>query len=205
MSNIKVILRTGWEGSLPRIVVAFVILYGIVGALGCHEDMYQQKKFNTFKVNPFFSDSLSERPLVTGTVVHTDQPRDELLNEGTINGVMVDEFPFPVTADVLNRGRERFAIFCSPCHGLTGDGDGMIVQRGFPRPPSYYTDSVRSLAVGFYFNVMTHGFGRMYSYAERVPIRDRWSIAAYIRALQMSRSVSVGQIPPDQQKKLENR
>ena len=188
---------------LPGIAAASILFFGLVALLGCHEDMYQQKKFNTFTVNPFFSDSLSERPLVTGTVVHSDEPRDELLNEGTVNGAMANLFPFPVTAEVLQRGKERFAIFCSPCHGLTGDGDGMIVQRGFPRPPSYFSDSIRALPAGKFFNVMTHGFGRMYSYAERVPVKDRWAIAAYIRALQLSRSIALKDLPPDQQKKLE--
>ncbi len=168
-------------------------------------DMYDQQKFKTYSVDPFFSDSLSERPLLAGTVVHTGRQPDPLLDSGMVNGKFADLFPFPITGQVLARGQARFNIFCSPCHGRTGDGQGMIVRRGFPQPPSYYADSVRTLPVGRYFDIMTHGFGRMYSYAERVPVPDRWAIAAYIRALQFSRTVPVRELSRQEQQKLEGK
>jgi hypothetical protein len=172
---------------------------------GCHEDMYQQQKFKTYTVNPFFPDSLSERQLVPGTVVHKEMQDDEILNTGMVNGKPSDIFPFPVTREVLLRGKDRFNSFCTPCHGQLGDGNGMVVQRGFPAPPSYHTDSVRVLPVGFYVDVMTKGFGRMYPFSARIHPRDRWAIAAYIRALQMSQHAVVAELPEDQRRRIEDK
>jgi len=117
--------------------------------------------------------------------------------------VLVDEFPFPVTHEVLDRGRERFNIYCSPCHGMSGDGDGMIVQRGFRRPPSLHVDRLRTAPAGHFFDVITNGFGVMYPYDYRVEPSDRWAIAAYIRALQLSRRVSIADVPTEEQRKLQ--
>jgi hypothetical protein len=185
------------------IAVMFAAAAALVSA-GCHEDMYQQQKYKTYTVNPFFPDSLSERQLPAGVVVHTKQPEDELLATGMINGRAVDTFPFPVTKEVLLRGKDRFNNFCTPCHGTTGDGNGMIVQRGFPAPPSYHTDSVRVMPAGFYVDVMTRGFGRMYPFAARIHPKDRWAIAAYIRVLQYSRHASVAGLPDDQRKRIDH-
>jgi cytochrome c len=165
-----------------------------LGSTGCHEDMYQQKRYNPLSPNPFFADGRSSRPRIEGTVVHGDHSEDGVMSTGKIDGKPVDVFPFPVTAKVLQRGEERFNIYCSPCHGRTGDGRGMIVQRGFPQPPSYFADSVRAKPVGHYVDVINNGFGRMYSYRDRVEPRDRWAIAAYIRALQASRSVNITEL-----------
>ena len=175
----------------------------LLAAAGCHEDMYQQQKFRTYNADPFFTDSLSARPLVEGTVVHTGMPEDSLLATGMINGKPSDIFPFPVTREVLLRGKDRFNSFCSPCHGRLGDGNGMVVQRGFPSPPSYHTDSVRVMPAGFYVDVMTKGFGRMYPFAARIHPHDRWAIAAYIRALQLSQHAVVAGLPETQRKHLE--
>jgi mono/diheme cytochrome c family protein len=111
-------------------------------------------------------------------------------------------FPFAVTREVLDRGRERFNIFCAPCHGLGGDGDGMIVQRGFQTPPSYHLDRLRNAPAGHFFDVITNGFGAMYPYGYRVPVRDRWAIVAYIRALQLSREATIDEVPPAERQKL---
>jgi mono/diheme cytochrome c family protein len=109
----------------------------------------------------------------------------------------VDKFPFPITEDILNRGQERFEIFCSVCHGLTGEGDGIVVRRGFRKPPSYHEQRLRDAPVGHFFDVMTNGWGAMPSYASQVPVEDRWAIIAYIRALQLSRSeTNVGATQP---------
>ncbi len=117
----------------------------------------------------------------------------------------VTEFPFPITLDILERGRERFEIYCATCHGRTGDGNGMIVQRGFPPPPSYHIDRLRQAPVGHFYNVITRGYGVMYSYASRVEPRDRWAIAAYIRALQLSHNAVLADAAPEGRTQLEAR
>jgi mono/diheme cytochrome c family protein len=119
------------------------------------------------------------------------------------NGQDTTEFPFPITRDVLNRGRQRFEIYCVPCHGYTGDGDGLVVQRGFNPPPSYNTDRLRQAPVGHFFDVMTNGFGAMPSYAAQIPVPDRWAIVAYIRALQLSQNASIDDAEPDARARLE--
>ncbi|HVO33612.1 MAG TPA: cytochrome c, partial [Elusimicrobiota bacterium] len=126
-----------------------------------------------------------------------------LLYTGKLGGKPSDIMPFPVTPELLARGRERFDIFCSVCHGRLGDGQGMIVKRGFPTPPSYHTERLRKEPIGYFFDVMTNGFGKMYSYGDRVPVRDRWAIAAYIRALQLSQNASLADVPEDQRAALE--
>ncbi len=119
------------------------------------------------------------------------------------DGTLAASLPVPVTKDLLKRGQERFNIYCSVCHGAEGDGNGMIVQRGFPPPNSYHIDRLRQSPPGYYFNVITHGYGVMYSYASRVEPADRWAIVAYIRALQLARNGRLDDVPPDQRAKLE--
>ncbi len=135
--------------------------------------------------------------MVPGTVAHGHLRTDTLLYTGRINGVVADEFPFPITAADLERGRERFNVYCTPCHDYTGSGRGMVVQRGFqhPAPPSYHIDRLMKAPVGHFFEVMTNGYGAMYSYAARVSVEDRWRIAAYIRALQLSQHATLDDVP----------
>lgn len=171
-------------------------------AQGCHQDMYEQKKYAPLSESEFYRDGQSARPPIEGTVVHRDHSDDGVIATGKVAGKPVNAFPFPVTEAMIRRGQERFNIYCSPCHGRTGEGFGMVVQRGFPRPPSYYADSVRALPVGQYVAVIANGFGRMYGYGDRVAPRDRWAIAAYIRVLQASRAVNVTELSPMQQEKL---
>ena len=114
---------------------------------------------------------------------------------GKENGVEADEFPFPITRADLERGRERYNIYCTPCHDYTGSGHGMIVQRGFPQPPSYHIQRLREAPAGHFFGVITNGFGAMYSYAARIEPADRWRIAAYIRVLQFSRNAKIDDVP----------
>jgi mono/diheme cytochrome c family protein len=120
---------------------------------------------------------------------------DEHLFAGKIDGQLTDVFPMPVTAAVMARGQERYNVFCSPCHGRTGSGNGMVVQRGFRAPPSYHEERLRNAPVGYYFDVMTNGFGAMQDYASQIPVADRWAIAAYIRALQLSQRATVNEVP----------
>ncbi|HTR81735.1 MAG TPA: cytochrome c [Bacteroidota bacterium] len=174
----------------------FVVMSAIcLISSGCHLDMDDQPKYKPLSSSSFYHNGQSSRPLIEGTVPRGSVQPDEFLYTGKRNGNFADAFPFPVTHQVLDRGKDRFTTFCTPCHGQLGDGLGMIVQRGFPQPPSFHADSVRAEPAGFYFDVITHGFGRMFSYAPSVPVNDRWAIVAYIRALQMSRRIPISEIP----------
>jgi Cytochrome C oxidase, cbb3-type, subunit III len=169
---------------------------------GCRLDMHVQPKYLPYEPTNFFGDGRSERQPVTGTVARGQLRLDELLYTGKENGVLADRFPFPISRAELERGRERYNIYCTPCHDYTGQGDGMIVQRGFPPPPSFHIDRLRTAPAGHFFDVMTNGFGSMYSYAARVEPEDRWRIAAYIRVLQASRHGSIDDVPTAERKTL---
>jgi mono/diheme cytochrome c family protein len=157
----------------------------------CRQDMHTQPRYNPEAASTFFDDGRSERPVIPGTVARTQLRTDEAFYIGKVNGVEVNTFPFPITPKVLARGQERYNIYCTPCHDRVGDGRGMIVQRGFPPPPSYHIDRLRQAPVGHFFSVMTNGYGTMYSYAARISPEDRWAIAAYIRALQLSQDAKL--------------
>ena len=181
---------------------AAIALAGIV-MTGCRLDMHIQPKYRGLEPSSFFNDGRSERPVVPGTVARGELRTDELFYAGKINGQVADVFPFPITKEDLDRGRQRFNIYCAPCHDYTGSGNGMIVQRGFPPPPSYHIDRLMKAPVGHFFDVITNGYGTMYSYAARVSPRDRWCIAAYIRALQLSQNATISDVPPKELSKLE--
>jgi hypothetical protein len=178
-----------------------VLVVAIMLFAGCN-DMYDNARIKPLEKNLFFADGSSARPLPQGTVARGTAVNDDLLHTGKIDGRLADAFPFAVTDSVMRRGRDRFTTFCTPCHGRLGEGDGMIVQRGFPRPRSYHVDSVRTQPAGFYFDVMTNGYGKMYSYAPSVPVNDRWAIVAYIRALQLSQRASLASLPAADKDKL---
>lgn len=164
--------------------------------------MHVQPRYNTYDPSTFFDDGRSARPTVPGTVARGHLRSDEHLYTGKIDGKLADTFPFPITANDILRGQQRYDIYCSPCHDYTGSGHGMIVQRGFPQPPSYHIDRLRQAPVGHFFDVMTNGFGSMYSYAARVSPEDRWRIAAYIRALQLSQHATLADAPKLERQKL---
>jgi len=172
---------------------------------GCRQDMHVQPRYNPYDPARFFNDGQSARLPVAGTVPRGELTlgANELLYTGKVNGQIADVFPFPVTRKFLERGRDQFDVFCAPCHGLSGDGDGMIVQRGFARPPSYHLERLRAAPAGHFFDVITNGVGTMYAYGYRVPPRDRWAITAYIRALQLSRQASISDAPRAEREKLQ--
>jgi hypothetical protein len=169
---------------------------------GCRLDMHIQPKYLPYEPTDFFGDGRSERPVVPGTVARGHLHDDELFYTGQENGVTVDKFPFPITQADIERGRQRYNIYCTPCHDYTGNGRGMIVQRGFPPPPSFHIQRLREAPAGHFFEVITNGYGVMYSYAARVEPADRWRIAAYIRALQLSQHASVSDVPEADRAKL---
>jgi hypothetical protein len=189
--------------SFSRSVLTFVLSAMSVGVIGCGGvNLDNQPKFRPLAASPFFTNGQASRPLVEGTVPRGSFTTDSLLISGKIDGKLADVFPFPITEQVLERGQDRFNTFCSPCHGRLANGKGMIVQRGFPQPPSFQTDSLRAMPAGFFFDVITNGFGRMYSYAPSVPVHDRWTIVAYIRALQLSEDVPVKDLPEAEKRQL---
>jgi mono/diheme cytochrome c family protein len=195
-----------WERTHPRwrfAVLRWCSFAAVVLLLSaCRLDMHVQPKYKPLAPTSFFDDGRSERPVVPGTVARGHLQIDEQLYTGKVNGALAETFPFPITRQDLARGRERFNIFCSPCHGRLGDGQGMIVQRGFPPPPSYHQDRLQQAPVGHFFDVITNGYGRMYSYASRVPPEDRWRIIAYIRALQLSQHATINDVPGEEREQL---
>lgn len=173
---------------------------------GCRIDMHIQPRYNPYDPSTLFKDGRSERPVVPGTVPFgkANLRTDELLYTGRINGVTANEFPFQITKQDLERGRDRFNIYCTPCHDYAGSGYGMVVRRGFtnPRPPSYHIPRLVNAPVGLFFQTITNGHGSMYSYASRVSVEDRWRIAAYIRALQLSQHATINDVPEQQRQQL---
>ncbi|MBV1795661.1 cytochrome c [Siccirubricoccus sp. G192] len=160
------------------------LLLALLALAACKQEMTQQRRYDTYEPAPLWADGASARPLPMGVVARGDLAREAAAAE-----------PPEVTPALLARGQERFGIYCAPCHGPAGDGDGMIPRRGFPHPPSYHTARLRAAPAGYIFGVITRGYGVMYGYAARVEPADRWAIIAYIRALQLSRGVELASIP----------
>ena len=175
----------------------------VVVAAGCRQDMHNQPKYRGLRGSDFFSDGQSARPLIANTVARGHLNEDSLLMTGRVGEDPSTVFPFPVTEEVLNRGRERFDIYCSPCHGRTGLGDGMVVRRGFRRPPSLTDERLRNAPAGHFFDVITNGFGAMPDYQTQIQVNDRWAIAAYVRALQLAGYAPVDVVPAADRGKLD--
>jgi len=176
----------------------------VVAAGGCKPQMGDQPKYRAYQENDFFADGAAMRPVPPHTVARGQFDADDPYRTGLKDGLLVAQLPEPLTPQLLARGQERFNVYCSVCHGLTGAGDGMIVQRGFPAPDSFHSPRLRAAPVGYFVRVMTEGYGAMYPYASRVAPKDRWAIAAYIRALQLSQNASLGDLPPETRTQLEN-
>jgi mono/diheme cytochrome c family protein len=174
--------------------VACCLAAGLFAA-GCRQDMHDQPKFKPYAKSDFFADQRSARPLVDGTIARGHLRDDTLLVTGKAAGKPAEVFPFAITAGLMERGHERFDIFCSPCHGRTGTGDGIIVRRGYRRPPTFHQDRLRQAAPGYVFDVITNGFGAMPDYAQQIPVEDRWAIVAYLKALQRSQQATIDNVP----------
>jgi mono/diheme cytochrome c family protein len=172
--------------ALPGNRLLAIAAIAVGACAGCHRDMYDQSRYDVFEESDLFADGRSARPLVAGTVPYGKVKPDEALQTGRANGELVTELPVDLDEALLRRGRERFDIFCSVCHGRTGEGNGMIVQRGYRTPPTFHNERLRGVPIGHLFDVATNGFGAMPSYALQTSVHDRWAIAAYIRTLQFS-------------------
>jgi mono/diheme cytochrome c family protein len=187
--------------SRTSFAAALVLAVCGIELAGCgyslRQDMANQPRQNPLSPSNFFADGRSERPLVENTVA-----RGEFANAVLIVPKDSNAFPLPLTPELLQRGQERYDIFCSPCHGLQGDGQGMVAMRGMKHPPSYHQERLRLEPNGYLYDVVTNGFGAMYGYSAQIPPRDRWAIIAYVRALQLSRNAHVADLPADLREKL---
>ena len=180
-----------------RFLRNLIIGLAAISIVGCNTDMWVQPKTAPLSASEFFPDGQSSRPLLPGTIPRGHLREDGAFFTGIENGKWVDKIPVPVTNDLLKRGRDRFDIYCSPCHGRLGDGNGMIAQRGYKlkRPVgNYHSDRLRKMPAGHFYDVITNGYGAMYSYASRIEPQDRWAVVAYIRALQLSQHSSVNDL-----------
>jgi mono/diheme cytochrome c family protein len=182
--------------NVHKILPALLVLIFVTA--GCRIDMHIQPYYRPLAKSDFFSDGRSARNPVDGTVARGDLREDAYLYTGKIGNADGDYMPFPVTADVLTRGQDRFNVYCTPCHGRVGDGNGFIPSRGLKRPPSYHIERLRKAPLGYFFDVMTNGFGVMQDYSAQVAPHDRWAIVAYIRALQLSQNAPAADIPGGQ-------
>jgi mono/diheme cytochrome c family protein len=190
--------------TLRRALASLVILAGAVSLTACRQDMHQAPRYDPLERSPLFADQRSARALVEGTVARGQLRDDKVFYTGKQpDGQLVGTVPVPVDRALLLRGQDRYNVYCSPCHGRTGDGNGMVVQRGFKAPASYHTDRLREQPVGYFYDVITNGFGAMQDYSAQVAPRDRWAIAAYIRTLQFSRHATVADVPAERRGTLE--
>jgi mono/diheme cytochrome c family protein len=197
----------------PRLALVAALLVAPLAA-GCRQDMHDQPKLKPLRASTFFADGRGSRYPVEGTIARGHLNEDRVLYEGRApkepaegatgeaadkggEANLVDYLPFPATAAVLARGQERYDIYCSPCHARTGEGDGMIVRRGFRTPPSLHSERVRTAKLGHIYDVITNGLGAMPSYAPQIKPRDRWAIVAYVRALELSQGATLADVPAD--------
>ena len=190
----------GSDQSRKGAVFAFVLAAVLCG---CRQDMHDQPKYIPLRPSDFFTDGRSARPLVEGTVArgHLNDDAAFYTGKGPDNKPL-NTFPFPITKDVILRGQQRFNIYCTPCHDRTGSGNGMVVRRGYRRPPTYHSDRLRQIPNGYIYDVITNGFGAMSDYASQIEARDRWAIVAYIRALQLSQQASINDVPAEARARL---
>jgi mono/diheme cytochrome c family protein len=197
----KALGRASRRAEKLRRGAVLVLLAAAVTA--CRQDMHDQPKYRPLRGSELFADGRSARPLVEGTVARGTLREDAVLYTGKTAAGFVTEIPVPVTAELLARGQSQYQVFCTPCHGRTGRGDGMVVQRGFKKPSSYHIDRLRQMPIGYFYDVISIGFGAMSDYAAQVPPQDRWAIAAYIRTLQLSQYAPASDVPGQKRAELE--
>ena len=175
-----------------------IVLLAVAALIGCRQDMHDQPKYIPLRPSSFFGDGRSQRPLIEGTVArgHLDDDAAFFTGKGP-DGKFVDTLPMTVTKEMVLRGQQRFNIYCTPCHDRNGNGQGMVVRRGFRRPPSYHIDRLRQVPNGYIFDVITNGFGAMPEYAVQVQAADRWAIVSYVRALQLAQQGTINDVPPE--------
>ena len=189
--------RTAIESPGRALRIAGLALVGLaaLAATACRQDMHDQAKYEPLEPSVIFANGMASRPLIEGTVARGHLRADPVYYSGIgPDGQFVDALPMAMDVALLERGQSRFDVFCAPCHGRRGDGKGMIVQRGFKQPTSFHDPRIRGTALGQFYDIMTNGFGEMSNYSSQISPEDRWAIAAYMRALQLSRNAPVGQL-----------
>lgn len=172
-------------------------------AVGCRRDMQDQPRYKPLRASRFFADSRSARPIPKGTIARDERNDMDVVHTGLENGVFTNHYPLQVTRSMLERGQERYNIFCTPCHGFLGDGNGMIARRGFKWPANLHTARLRNAPPGYLFQVVSNGYGAMPAYRDQIRPEDRWAILAYVRALQVSRNATLADVPADRRAELE--
>lgn len=185
------------HSSRLRTAVVSIALLALLGAAGCRQDMHDQPKYIPLRASNFYEDGRSARLQVANTVARGQLREDAHFYTGKVGGKPSAELPASIRFDraFLERGRQRYQVFCTPCHSAVGDGNGMVVQRGMKRPPSYHEQRLKQIEIGHFYDVMTNGYGVMLNYASQIPPEDRWAIAAYIRVLQFSQQASRSDVP----------
>jgi mono/diheme cytochrome c family protein len=180
------------------LAVAGLLLAGSLVA-GCRQDMHDTPRYEALEESDFFADKRAMRPIPEGTVARGNLREDDVFYSGKVNGEVVHDFPASIKVDqaLLDRGQQRFNIDCAPCHSPIGDGNGTVVQRGYKRPASYHDARLRNMGIGYFYDVISNGFGQMPDYSAQVAPADRWAIAAYIRALQLSQNATIDDVPAD--------
>jgi mono/diheme cytochrome c family protein len=185
------------------LIKSFAIVACVLIVAGCRQDMHDSPRYEAFEASASYADNRASRTAPAGTVARGWLREDEALYTGKVNGQAVTTFPFAITRANLARGQQRFNIYCTPCHGRLGDGNGMVVQRGLRQAASFHQDRLRQETPGYFFDVITNGFGAMPDYATQVPVQDRWLIVAYVKALQLSQHASVDDVPADRRAELD--
>ena len=198
-----VVSVAGWRSGGGRWWARTLAFAAACALSACRQDMHDTPRYEPFEQSTFFTDGRSQRPLVPNTVPRGFLRDDDHLYRGKVNGQLATEFPMPVNAALMLRGQERYNVFCSPCHGRTGAGNGMVVQRGYRAPTSFHDARLRQAPAGYIFDVITNGFGAMPDYAAQIPVEDRWAIAAYMKALQLSQNATIQDVPGDRRGALE--
>jgi mono/diheme cytochrome c family protein len=186
-----------------RINSLLAIAAGVLMVAGCRQDMHDTPRYEAFEASESFADNRASRTAPVGTVARGWLREDEALHTGKVNGQAVATFPFAITRENLARGQQRYNIYCTPCHGRVGDGNGMVVQRGLRQAASFHQDRLRQETPGYFYDVITNGFGAMPDYATQIPVQDRWLIVAYVKALQLSQHASVDDVPADRRGELD--
>ena len=199
--NANALSTNGLGSYLSRIAILSTLFF--ISGCELRQAMYDQEKYEPLEASSFFSDGQSYRPQIAETVARGQLRLNSHYYEGKVDGELSYDLPVPVTTELLTRGKERFGIYCTPCHGHTGKGDGIIVKRGLKAPSSFHEQRLRDIPISYFFDVITNGYGIMYSYASRVPTADRWAISAYIRTLQLSQNIDYDQLPDEDQSQLQ--